>query len=735
MNEFVEQFLLEARELVAQASGDLLALEQQMDDPEKIDSVFRAFHTLKGAAGIVEFEPMSRALHSVENALAEFRSRASSVSPVIIDDCLASLDQVTRWLDEMEAAGAPPANADAAADAIVQRFTGSIATAALLDGLSPDTDWLERLRDGHPDRFGEAQAALRYVPEADAFFRGEDPLALIEQLPGLIAIDLAPHGPTRPFETINPFTCALEILVLTSADAETVARMLVNVSDQTEVCALDTKSRAVSDPNLSPLVRSILESQILLLQEPGRAGRAGRALSAGRVAANVLRRAGVASAEAEVNAALRNAQISGDEHGLVTAIERALREKPQDAAVEKSAASRTASPVAARVLRVDTARIDALVNLTGELTVAKNALGHLATLAQEGVDAKGVVAGLRDQHTQLERLVAEVQRAVLRIRVLPMRQVFQRFPRLVRETSATLGKATKFIIEGDDTEADTAIVESLFEPLLHVLRNAVDHGLEEPQSRAASGKPKTATIVLRASRYLDNVIVEVEDDGRGVDVARVREVAASRGMMSAEALTAMADADVVDLIFAAGFSTAKTVTGLSGRGVGMDAVRTAVERLGGRVSIASRPGLGTTVRLTLPFTVMMTRVMSVEAAGQAFGLPLDLVVETALIARERVVPIGAARAFVWRDKTVPLLNLAETLGLAGATPSTEQARVVITSVGGQLGALEVDRLGERMDVMLKPMEGLLGAMRGVAGTTLLGDGRVLIVLDVQEMFN
>jgi two-component system, chemotaxis family, sensor kinase CheA len=200
-------------------------------------------------------------------------------------------------------------------------------------------------------------------------------------------------------------------------------------------------------------------------------------------------------------------------------------------------------------------------------------------------------------------------------------------------------------------------------------------------------------------------------------------------------LAAMRDADVVDLIFAPGFSTARKVSELSGRGVGMDAVRTAIERLGGRVSVESRPNLGTSVRLTLPFTVMMTRVMTIEAAGQVFGLPLDLVLETAMIARDRIVPIGAAKAFAWRDKTVPLINLAATLALAEKEPTTEQARVVITSAGGQLGALEVDRLGERMDVMLKPMDGLLGGMRGVAGTTLLGDGRVLIVLDVQELFS
>jgi len=368
--------------------------------------------------------------------------------------------------------------------------------------------------------------------------------------------------------------------------------------------------------------------------------------------------------------------------------------------------------------------------------VVKNALGHLATQAQSGLDTKAVAGTLRRLQMQLDRLVGEVQRAVLRIRVVPMRQMFQRFPRPVREISAGVGKSVTFAVEGEDTEADTAIVEALFEPLLHVLRNSIDHGIEDLGQRIASGKPPTATIVLRAFRELDNVIVEVEDDGRGVDVARVREVAVTRGLVEADTLERMTDADIVDLIFASGFSTAREVTGLSGRGVGMDAVRTAVERLGGRVSIDSRSSIGTVVRLTLPFTVMIARVMTIEAAGQAFGIPLDAVVETAMIPRDRIVPIGQAMAFAWRGRTVPLVSLAASLGLTShVSTNAAEARVVITVAGGQLGAIEVERLGERMDVMIKPMDGLLGGMSGVAGTTLLGDGRVLIVLDVQELFN
>jgi two-component system chemotaxis sensor kinase CheA len=728
MNEFIDQFLQEARELIEQATSDLLALEARPDDPERIDGVFRAFHTLKGAAGIVEFEAMGRALHAVESALAGFRSKAGAISPTIVDECLACLDQVTRWLNDMEATGEVPSETGPAADAIVQRFSGITKQASPVSQVG---DWLARLREASPGRFSEARTALRYVPRADAFFQGEDPLALFERLPGLISIELALSAPATAFDTINPFTCAVEILALSNAVAETVTRSLGDAGDQIEVHSIDVRPRASSDLALSPLARSILEAQIMLLREPAQSGGSGRAASAGLVSINVLRHAGVAPAADLVAAALNDDDIAS----IIKAIEQALQQKQGDVPDEKSEPPRTPSAAAARVLRVDTARIDTLVKLTGELTVVKNALGHLATQVQSGLDTKAVAANLRKLHTPFDRLVSELQRAVLRIRVVPMRQMFQRFPRLVREISTSVGKPIAFTVEGDDTEADTAIVEALFEPLLHVLRNAIDHGIEDPGQRSISGKPPMATIVLRAFRELDNVIVEVEDDGRGVDVARVREVAAARGLAAADTLAGMTDAAIVDLIFASGFSTAREVTGLSGRGVGMDAVRTAVERLGGRVSIDSRSGMGTVVRLTLPFTVMMTRVMTVETAGQVFGIPLDMVIETAMISRDRIVPIGPATAFAWRDRTVPLISLAISLGLTDHAGDAGQARVVITSAGGQLGAIEVERLGERMDVMLKPMDGLLGGIKGVAGTTLLGDGRVLIVLDVQELFN
>ena len=728
MNEFLEQFLIESRELVEQATSDLLALEDKPADGERLDGVFRAFHTLKGAAGIVDFTAMGRALHAAEDVLSRVRNGQARVTPMLISDCLTCLDQVVQWLDAMQGSGETPSDAEAKADVIVARFAGPelMATPA---APPPSTNWAYDLGAKHPADRARARTALRYRPDEEGFFWGDDPVAAMEALPELLRLELEPIEPWPSLDAFEPFVCRLVIMALSSASSEVLSPFCATLGGQVELTALAEPT--VQDEGLPPEARDLLDAQLLLLDEPAPEGAAGRMAAAGRVAANVLQHLGRTVEARQVE------QASAMPEALRRAIETVLAGFPivEPDALE-SAAAAAAAPVAdapPRVLRVDVERVDALVKLTGELMVAKNALGHIARLAQDGADAKGLALVLKDQHALFERLVNELQRSVLGIRVLPLRQVFQRFPRLVREMAASVGKPIRLVTEGDAVEADKAIVESLFEPLLHMLRNAVDHGVEPEQARLAAGKPSMATIHLRGARNGEYVHIEVEDDGGGIDVARIRRVAAERGVASAEVLAAMPDEEAAELIFAPGFSTAAEVTGLSGRGVGMDAVRAVVGRLGGRVTLENRPGIGAKVRLTLPFTVMMTRLMTVEAGGQAFGIPMDAVVETVKVARERIAPVGAARAFVLRNRTIPLIDLAEALGETRETSPGADANVVVVAVGGQLGSLEVDRLGERIDVMLKPMDGLLSGMPDVAGTTLLGDGRVLIVLDLQAL--
>jgi two-component system chemotaxis sensor kinase CheA len=281
-------------------------------------------------------------------------------------------------------------------------------------------------------------------------------------------------------------------------------------------------------------------------------------------------------------------------------------------------------------------------------------------------------------------------------------------------------------------EADKAIVDGLFEPLLHLLRNAIDHGIEEPAARQAAGKPRAGRIALAARREGEAVLVELSDDGRGLDPVRLRQVARERGFMEPAAIEALEDAAALDLVFRSGFSTANAVTDISGRGVGMDAVRAAVEAMGGRIALSSTPGAGTTIRLSLPQGASVTTVLTVLAGGEAFGIPAEMVSETARIPASRILPLRDAEAFVLRDRTVPLLRLSALLGLP-VPPRGSAARVLVTGTGAARVGLEVDGFTGRLDVLLRPLGGLLRGMPGLLGTALLGDGRVLMVLDLPEL--
>lgn len=630
MNEFIDQFLVEGRELVAQGNDDLLALEKSPGDRNHLDGAFRAFHTLKGAAGIVDFAAMARALHAAEDVLSAVRSASASVTPALIDMCLACLDQVSLWLDQMQTAGEVPPEADAKAEDLVRRF-------AALGGVGSPT----------PEKGSEAPA------------------------------EGAPAA------------------------------------------------------GLSAIGRQLLEAQKRLLEERAAEGAAGRLGAAGRVAANVLRHHGRSLDALDLEGLLQSSLVAGDAAAMTAAIDRIMDVLSGGPA---QPAGTVAAPASEATLRVDVRRIDMLVRLTGELLIAKNAIGHSARQAQDSVDISRLAVALKSQHSMLDRLVTELQRSVFSLRVLPLSHAFQRLPRLVREMTVSLGKPARLVIEGAATEADKTIVEAIFEPLQHVLRNSLDHGVESAAERERLGKPAMATIHLRAAREGEHVVIEVEDDGQGIDVARVREVARARAVVGEDVLDAMSDDGVLDLIFAPGFSTASRVTELSGRGVGMDVVRNTVERLGGQVGVSSTLRRGTIVRITLPFTVMMQRVLTVESGGQVFGVPMEAVVETVRVGREEILPVGAARAMVLRNRTIPVIDLGEALGHRDG-PRRGDAHVLIVMVAGQLGGLEVDRLGDRLDVMLKAPEGLLADIPGIEGTTLLGDGRVLIVIDLYAVFD
>jgi two-component system, chemotaxis family, sensor kinase CheA len=735
MNGLLEQFLIESRDLIRQATEALLALERSPEDAATIGAVFRAFHTLKGSSGLFDLKPMTTVLHAAEDILAAVRDGRQPIETGLIDALLGCLDQTARWLDDLERLGALPARAAETAAALVGPLRApteplDAAQTVDLEGFTAAdrATALARFRAGRSD---VRLFRVTYHPDSGCFFNGDDPLRRMRELPDLVALRIISREPWPAPEALDPFLCNLHFDALALGDEAALRHHFRLVADQVRIAEIARASLTppADHPAAGPIVRALLTEQVRFLEitDPSAAGFAGRLGSAAAVAANALRYDGRDDQAALVEAACRDALARHDTAPLLDALNQILH--PREPAPAESTAPST------RQLRVNETRVDRLLGLVGELIVAKNTLGWLGQQAEDSAGPhRDLTRSLQDLHGTLDRLTRDLHHAVLQIRMLPVAQVFDRFPRLVRDLSHRLGKPVDLILEGGDTAADKTVVEMLFEPLLHILRNSLDHGIEPPEERRRLGKPARATLALRAFRHGDRMVIETADDGRGIDIAAVRRKAAASGQFDPEHLDAMTEAEAARLIFAPGLSTADRASDLSGRGVGMHAVRMAVERAGGHVDVSTKAGQGTVIRLELPLTLALLRIVTVTANGRLFGIPLDRVGETVRIPRDHIRRVRNQPAFVWRDQIVPTHMLADLLHLPGdcATGETD-ALILVVRTGDGLAGLQVDGIGDRLDVALRPMDGLLADIPAYLGTTLLGDGRVLLVLNLGEI--
>jgi len=389
-----------------------------------------------------------------------------------------------------------------------------------------------------------------------------------------------------------------------------------------------------------------------------------------------------------------------------------------------------------KILKVDQAKVDLLMNLIGEMVVAKNSLPYLANRAENQFGVRELSREIKAEYAVINRIAEEMQDAIMQVRMTPISFVLQRFPRLVRDTSRKLGKEVELVLEGEDTEADKNVVEALADPLVHIVRNSLDHGLEMPDEREAAGKPRAGKLTIRAAQESDRVLITISDDGRGIDPSVIKRKAYEKGIIDDATLHRLTDQEAINLVFAAGFSTAEAVSDLSGRGVGMDVVRGAIDRVGGTVGLTSEVGKGTTLRLSLPLSMAVTNVMIIEANAQIFGIPMDMVVETVRLPRAGISRIKQKKTTVLRDRIVPLVALNDLLGVQAESVANadDELAALVVRIGGEPIGLLVDEFREVVDVILKPLPGEFAKLGCYAGTALLGDGSVLLVLNPKELF-
>lgn len=630
-DELLQDFLVEAGELLDALGEQLMSLEQAPDDKELLNALFRSFHTIKGGAGFMGLGPLVDVCHRTEDVFNGLRSDALTVNATLMDTVLLAVDAVTTMFEALRA-GQPLEAADPALLAALEAVNAGEAAAPA------------------------AQAAPAAAPAAAAT---------------TAAPPAAPAPSAMPAPAMSP----------TSGD---------DITDDEFERLLD-ELQGVAPPAAAPAPAT-----------PPAASPAVPVADAGAPAAP-----GAPATPPAVSP------------GPVAAKPAA----PAAKATPAPAAAKPAPPVDT-TLRVDTSRLDALMNLIGELVLVRNRLVALRVRSGGEVAEQAIYS--------LDLITSELQSAVMKLRMQPIRKVFGRFPRVARDVARTLGKEVELQLEGEETELDKNLVEVLADPLVHLVRNAVDHGIESPDEREAIGKPRVGHVLLSAAQEGNAIVIAIEDDGKGMDPDVLRRKAVEKGLYSADAAHRLSDTEAWDLIFMAGFSTCAKVSDVSGRGVGMDVVRTAIARLNGNIAIESKVGVGTRLEIRLPLTLAIFPTLLVKVSDRRYALPLAGVRELLELDNCRTRRVEGREVVMLREETMPLHWLSDWF--APDRPRIDSHHAVVVDLGaGDLVALVVDELLGQEDVVIKPLGSVLEGLPGFAGATITGDGSIALILDARSL--
>jgi two-component system chemotaxis sensor kinase CheA len=680
--EHLGDFLEEAAEITGNLSRGLVELESNPENTELIHDLFRAFHNLKGNAGIIGYVEMNELAHEAETLLGRARKGECAVSRTMIDALLAAVDALEALIAAIEPTG---------------RVTAPDITPALS---------AVRALTAPPTPTPQAAPTPKTAPAP----RDAEDLEVFE-------------GTVR--QQLATIFAALEGLRTDATQRDLVDAIYRSLTSLHNACAyMDLEELRVYAQRTAQLVGKARDEGIdfsvmldLLAQEAG------------------ILESMVESALAGLKAPRAADQPAPAPEAPPTAPTPQESSRPTpDPTPTPAPAAPAAERRGTNTIRVEHAKLDHLMNLIGELIINRNRFAMLARDLAAGGDPHEVAQHLQETTDAMTRISDDLQDTIMHVRMLPVHTVFSKFPRLIRDLSRKSGKQVELITEGEETELDKSVVEVIGDPLVHILRNAVDHGLEPPEERRRQGKPETGRVWVRAAHKGNAVVIEVEDDGRGIDPDIMRQKGVEKGLITPEQARSMDDAAARELIFAPGFSTAAQVTDISGRGVGMDVVRTNIKELKGSVQVTSEVGKGTRFTLSLPLTLAIIDALLVRVSGHIFAIPLDAVSETTKIPKESISRVNRRDAVTLRGEVVALVHLADILGLPTAPRPDKTLPTVLIAVQDRRLGLVVDELLLRQDVVIKALGDYLGDIPGISGATILGDGRVILILDPHEIF-
>lgn len=741
-------FFQECDELLGDLETGLLAIEQGSADNETVNAVFRAVHSVKGGAGAFGLDALVRFAHVFETLLDEIRSERKPCDDVTVKTLLRASDVLADHIAAARGQGAPVDEARSAGlvaelEALTHGEAGSAAAeiaqdepvfapvaAAPVDtdeddfGFRPVAFNLADLGASDEPAAPPAGNAWRIVfhPHGRMYVHANETALLLRELSHLGEMTVTLDASALPdLDALEAEESYLSWTIDLTTDAGEAA--IRDVFDFVETdCDLSIRpaNAALDTAEDGPAPADDFDITALLARAQAEVE------AASPIAVNAVPQLAVNAAPVEPTT---TAKILTEEPPTPP-ISAPTTLTPPIVATPVAANAPAAAPAApaAVTIRVDLDRVDRLINVVGELVIQQ------AMLAQRVIESglarsSGISVGLED----LELLTREIQDSVMAIRAQPVKSVFQRMPRLVREVGEMTGKRVRLVTAGEDTEVDKTVVERLAEPITHMLRNAIDHGLESPDDRIAAGKPAEGTVRLAALHRSGRIVIEISDDGKGINRERVKGIAISRGLIAEDA--SLTDDEIDNLIFLPGFSTAETITDVSGRGVGMDVVRRSIQALGGRISISSTPGKGSTFTLSLPLTLAVLDGMVVTGADQTLVAPLTAIVESLTPRLQDIHYVGGHDPVIrFRDEFVPLIDVALGMGFRDAPiEAGTGVAVVIETEAGTRAALLFDAIQGQRQVVIKSLETNYQQVDGVAAATILGDGRVALILDVDAI--